>query len=138
MGLKKVEKKVSLNIKITAELDARLKRARKIARENDCKFNVSQEVEAFLEKEVKRVEKILSITQDVNEEKNQLDLLKKWKKGIFFQFFEVPKSHISSCFLMVLSLQTVRDLSGNFVVCTKCPLNREVRTMSGALLARLA
>lgn len=77
MGLKKVEKKVSLNIKITAELDARLKRARKIARENDCKFNVSQEVEAFLEKEVKRVEKILSITQDVNEEKNQLDLLKK-------------------------------------------------------------
>lgn len=74
MTLKKVEKKVSLNIKISGILDDRLKRARRVARENGMQFNVSSKVEDYLEKELKKVEKELSITQDVTEEKNQGEL----------------------------------------------------------------
>lgn len=75
MALKKVESKVSLNIKVQGSIDARLKRARAEARKQGLKFNVSQEVENFLVKELKKVEKELGIEQDINEEKNQLDLL---------------------------------------------------------------
>lgn len=75
MALEKVESKVSLNIKISSELDARLKRARAEARNKGMKFNVSQEVENFLQKEIKKVEKTLSIKQDIKEEQNQLDLI---------------------------------------------------------------
>lgn len=75
MALKKVESKVSLNIKVQGSVDARLKRARAEARKQGLKFNVSQEVENFLLKELKKVEKELGIEQDINEEKNQLDLL---------------------------------------------------------------
>lgn len=75
MALKKVEKKVSLNIKITPELDQRLKRARQTARERGQIYNVSQEVESFLLKDLKKVEKLLSIEQDVSEANNQLDLV---------------------------------------------------------------
>ncbi|WP_241906788.1 hypothetical protein, partial [Vibrio splendidus] len=75
MALEKVESKVSLNIKISAELDARLKRARAEARKQGMKFNVSQEVETFLLKEIKKVEKTLSIKQDVREEESQLSLI---------------------------------------------------------------
>lgn len=75
MALEKVESKVSLNIKISSDLDARLKRARAEARNQGMKFNVSQEVENFLLKELKKVEKTLSIKQDINESINQLDLI---------------------------------------------------------------
>lgn len=75
MALKKVENKVSLNIKIQSSVDARLKRARAEARKQGLKFNVSQEVENFLIKELKKVEKEIGIKQDINEEQNQLDLL---------------------------------------------------------------
>lgn len=75
MALKKVENKVSLNIKVQSSVDARLKRARAEARKKGLKFNVSQEVESFLIKELKKVEKELGIKQDINEEQNQLDLL---------------------------------------------------------------
>ncbi|EJE4210507.1 hypothetical protein M3923_003362 [Vibrio metschnikovii] len=75
MALKKVEKKVSLNIKISSEMDLRLKRARQAAREQGMIFNVSKEVESFLERELKKVEKSLSIEQDIKEDLNQMDLL---------------------------------------------------------------
>jgi hypothetical protein len=53
--------KVSLNIKVTSELDLRLKRARKVAREIGLKFNVSEGVEAFLTTRIKTVERELGI-----------------------------------------------------------------------------
>ena len=74
MALKKVEKKVSLNIKISSEMDLRLKRARQAAREQGMIFNVSKEVENFLEKELKKVEKHLSIEQDITESEAQQDM----------------------------------------------------------------
>ncbi|EHA1101210.1 hypothetical protein FG314_24830 [Vibrio alginolyticus] len=80
MALKKVETKVSLNIKVSAELDARLKRARAEARKQGLKFNVSAEVESFLLRELKKVEKELSISQDIKEENNQLDLIENNKQ----------------------------------------------------------
>ena len=80
MALKKVENKVSLNIKIDAEIDARLKRARSVARAQGMQFNVSKEVEKFLLKELKKVESILSITQDIKTEKNQFDLFSENKE----------------------------------------------------------
>ncbi len=67
MALKKVENKVSLNIKVSSEIDSRLKRARAEARKQGMKFNVSAEVENFLLRELKKVEKLLSI----NEEKSK-------------------------------------------------------------------
>ncbi|GAL31574.1 hypothetical protein JCM19240_5005 [Vibrio maritimus] len=65
MSLQKKQSKVSLNIKISADLDFRLKRARKAAREQGLMFNVSKEVENFLEKEVKKVERHLSIDEEI-------------------------------------------------------------------------
>ncbi|ANO32489.1 hypothetical protein BCU83_17160 [Vibrio breoganii] len=65
MPLQKKQSKVSLNIKISSDLDFRLKRARKAAREQGLMFNVSQEVEKFLEKEVKKVERHLSIDEEI-------------------------------------------------------------------------
>ncbi|MGF1850646.1 hypothetical protein L4C44_01980 [Vibrio satsumensis] len=70
MSLQKKQSKVSLNIKISSDLDVRLKRARKAAREQGLMFNVSQEVEKFLEKEVKQVERQLSIDEEI---KNNLE-----------------------------------------------------------------
>lgn len=75
MALKKVEKKVPLNIKISSAMDLRLKRARQAAREQGMIFNVSKEVESFLERELKKVERSLSIEQDIKEDLNQMDLL---------------------------------------------------------------
>ena len=80
MALKKSGKKVSLNIKISEDLDARLKRARKEARAQGMMFNVSSEVEAFLLREIKKVEKSLSISQDINEELGQGDLFGESEK----------------------------------------------------------
>lgn len=79
MALEKVENKVSLNIKVARDIDARLKRARAEARKQGMKFNVSAEVENFLLKELKKVEKLLSIKQDINESNNQLDLVENGK-----------------------------------------------------------
>ncbi|MEZ8448571.1 hypothetical protein AB6C93_22300 [Vibrio splendidus] len=70
MSLQKKQSKVSLNIKISSDLDVRLKRARKAAREQGLMFNVSQEVEKFLEKEIKKVERQLSIDKEI---KNNLE-----------------------------------------------------------------
>ncbi|MEO9496515.1 MAG: hypothetical protein ABJG42_18735 [Vibrio splendidus] len=72
MSLQKKQSKVSLNIKISSDLDVRLKRARKAAREQGLMFNVSQEVEKFLEKEIKQVERQLSIDEEI---KNNLEEL---------------------------------------------------------------
>jgi post-segregation antitoxin (ccd killing protein) len=69
--LKKVENKVSLNIKVSSEMNDRLKRVRDEARKRGMKFNVSASVEDFLEKELKKVEKKLSCEQDINEWKSQ-------------------------------------------------------------------
>ena len=71
MALKKVEKKVSLNIKINEDLDKRLKRARKVAREKGKIFNVSKTVEDYLLKELKKVEKQLEINLSIKEEESQ-------------------------------------------------------------------
>ena len=75
MALEKVENKVSLNIKINSDIDARLKRARAVARKNGMKFNVSLEVENFLIKELKKVEKELLINPQEKSKENQLSLL---------------------------------------------------------------
>nr|WP_063344757.1 hypothetical protein [Vibrio jasicida] len=64
--------KVSLNIKISSDLDYRLKRARKAAREQGLMFNVSQEVEKFLEKEIKKVERHLSIDEEIKDNLEEL------------------------------------------------------------------
>lgn len=72
MSLQKKQSKVSLNIKISSDLDVRLKLARKAAREQGLMFNVSQEVEKFLEKEIKKVERQLSIDEEI---KNNLEEL---------------------------------------------------------------
>lgn len=74
MGLKKVEKKESLNIKIPGQLNKRLQRARKIARENGAMFNVSKIVEELLEKEVKKVERKLGIERDIRDEIKQIEI----------------------------------------------------------------
>lgn len=72
MPLKRKQAKVSLNIKISSDLDFRLKRARKAAREQGLMFNVSQEVEKFLEKEVKKVEHHLSIDEEIKSNLEEL------------------------------------------------------------------
>ncbi|MCK6264465.1 hypothetical protein KP803_14380 [Vibrio sp. ZSDE26] len=72
MPLQKKQSKVSLNIKISSDLDFRLKRARKAAREQGLMFNVSQEVENFLEKEVKKVERHLSIDEEIKSNLEEL------------------------------------------------------------------
>lgn len=77
MSLKKIEKKESLNIKISPTLNLRLKRARQTARKNDLQFNVSRLVEEFLEKELKKIERKLLITQDISEVKKQTDIFKQ-------------------------------------------------------------
>ena len=77
MSLKKVEKKVSLNIKISHELDARLKRARSKKKKKGLIFNVSEFVENQLEKELKKVEKNLSINKNIKEEILQNELFGK-------------------------------------------------------------
>lgn len=51
------ESKVSLNIKVTPDLNARLKNLRERARGHGLIFNVSSEVIDYLEKRVKRAEK---------------------------------------------------------------------------------
>ncbi|MHA2715898.1 hypothetical protein [Vibrio rotiferianus] len=72
MPLQRKQAKVSLNIKISSDLDFRLKRARKAAREQGLMFNVSQEVEKFLEKEVKKVERHLSIDEEIKSNLEEL------------------------------------------------------------------
>ena len=57
--LEKVEKKVSLNIKISSDLDAKLKEARFLARKSGMKYNVSEQVEKFLSRNVDSVLKEL-------------------------------------------------------------------------------
>ncbi len=72
MSLQKKQPKVSLNIKISSDLDARLKLARKAAREQGLMFNVSQEVEKFLEKKLKQVERQLSIDEEIKNNLKEL------------------------------------------------------------------
>lgn len=66
--------RVSLNIKVSHDLDFRLKRARAAAREQGGKFNVAATVEAFLTKEIKRVEKELGLHPDYEAEMNQISM----------------------------------------------------------------
>ena len=72
MPLQRKQPKVSLNIKISSDLDFRLKRARKAAREQGLMFNVSQEVEKFLEKELQAVERQLSIDEEIKSNLEEL------------------------------------------------------------------
>ena len=72
MSLQKKQSKVSLNIKIPSDLDARLKLARKAAREQGLMFNVSQEVEKFLEKKLKQVERQLFIDEEIKNNLKEL------------------------------------------------------------------
>lgn len=59
--LKAKSNKVSLNIKISADIDARLKRARAEARKHDAMFNVSAIVDAALLAALKKVENQLEL-----------------------------------------------------------------------------
>ena len=73
MALKKVEKTVSLNIKVPYSIDLRLKAARREAREQGAKFNVSADVTKYLERELKKVEKELGLSSDSHKQ-DSLDL----------------------------------------------------------------
>ena len=81
MPLIKKESKVSLNIKISQEMDQRLKRARQLARKQGMMFNVSKEVEQFLEKELKKIERSLSLNDEFRENLNEFNLLSKQMKS---------------------------------------------------------
>lgn len=72
--IQKVEKKVSLNIKIEKGIDERLKRARKAARDQGGKFNVSEHTEEFLLKLLKDIEKELGINEKTGTKEDQLGL----------------------------------------------------------------
>lgn len=72
--IKKVEKKVSLNIKIEKSIDERLKRARSAARDQGGKFNVSEHTEEFLLKLLKDIEKELGINEKTGTKEEQLGL----------------------------------------------------------------
>ncbi|MCF9832356.1 hypothetical protein ABK985_23125 [Vibrio parahaemolyticus] len=72
--LKKVETKVSLNIKIDRKIDERLKRARAVARDQGEIFNVSAHTETFLLKLLKDIEKELGITEKTGTNEDQLSL----------------------------------------------------------------
>lgn len=61
LKLTKIEPKKSLNIKISASLDQRLKHARQVARDNNTMFNVSEYVEDFLDSLLKQAEDQLGI-----------------------------------------------------------------------------
>ncbi|MGR5262304.1 hypothetical protein ACPV5Q_20345 [Vibrio astriarenae] len=92
MKLTKVEKKVSLNIKISTDMDFRLKRARKAARGQGMMFNVSQEVESFLEKELKKVEKDLGLHEDYKTDMMQVDIMDAMQDGeIEGHLFDAPE-----------------------------------------------
>jgi len=75
-ALKKVEKKVSLNIKVSEGLDERLKNARVAARAAGMQFNVSELISTYLERELKKVEKEFGIEVDKKEE-NKVKIDKK-------------------------------------------------------------
>lgn len=61
---KKTNRKSSLNIKINAELDEKLKKARHVARQNGGTFNVSENVEDFLEKLIVAFENQMEVKLD--------------------------------------------------------------------------
>jgi|AntRauTorckE5430_2_1112549.scaffolds.fasta_scaffold04971_4 post-segregation antitoxin (ccd killing protein) len=75
-ALKKVEKKVSLNIKVSEGLDERLKNARVAARAAGMQFNVSELISTYLERELKKVEKEFGIEVDKKAE-NKVKIDKK-------------------------------------------------------------
>lgn len=72
--IKKIEKKISLNIKVDRSIDARLKRARQAARDQGGKFNVSEHTEELLLKLLKDIEKELGINEKTGTEEKQNDL----------------------------------------------------------------
>ncbi len=72
--LKKIETKVSLNIKVDRKIDERLKRARSVARDRGEIFNVSAHTEEFLLKLLKDIEKELGITEKTGTNEDQLSL----------------------------------------------------------------
>ncbi len=63
------ESKVSLNIKVTPDLNERLKNLRERARDHGLIFNVSAEVIDYLEKRVKRAEKEMEELDKAAQEK---------------------------------------------------------------------
>lgn len=74
-SLLKRTQKESLNIKISSDLNERLKSARKEAREQGFMFNVSEAVQEFLENKLNEVEKELRKDNPNYEPKqNNLDL----------------------------------------------------------------
>ncbi|MGR5269782.1 hypothetical protein ACPV5R_18740 [Vibrio astriarenae] len=51
--------RISLNIKIKPDTNERLKKARRVAKENGLRFNVSKTVETFLNEELDALERRL-------------------------------------------------------------------------------
>ncbi|EOB3604796.1 hypothetical protein ACHELI_004383 [Vibrio vulnificus] len=56
-----VSKKKPISVKINANLDARIKIVRAAARQQGKRFNMSEDIESYLEKLVKAAEKELGI-----------------------------------------------------------------------------
>ena len=69
-----VAKKKSISVKINASLDARIKIVRSVARSKGKKFNMSVDIETYLEKLVRSAEKELGIDYKTGTSEIQNDL----------------------------------------------------------------
>ena len=74
MALVKNTRKVSFSVKISNSLNDKLQRVKQTAADRGMTFSLSQEVENLIEREVKKAEKDLGLTQDATEAKNQGEL----------------------------------------------------------------
>lgn len=68
-------KKKPISVKIESSLDERIKRIRTIARERGERFNISEEIESFLEKRVKALEKEFSVENKTGTSEEQIKLI---------------------------------------------------------------
>lgn len=69
-----VSKKKPISVKIDANLDSRIKIVRSVARSQGKKFNMSEDIETYLEKLVRAAEKELGIDYKSGTKENQQDL----------------------------------------------------------------
>lgn len=74
MAMKKKENKVMVSYRISAETKARVQRAQEACKAAGMAFNLSAEVDTFLQKRLKEVEKELKIQQDIKEAEAQTNL----------------------------------------------------------------
>jgi hypothetical protein len=72
-----VSKKKPISVKIDAGLDSRIKIVRAAARSQGKKFNMSEDIETYLEKLVRAAEKELGIDYKAGTKETQQDLFEE-------------------------------------------------------------